>query len=63
MENKKRQFTQEFKKEAVEYSLASEKSVKEEQKTWVYLITTWTAGVLNIANAKSWHSPVMASKS
>ena len=29
MENKKRQFTQEFKKEAVEYSLSSEKSVEE----------------------------------
>lgn len=29
MDNKKRQFTQEFKKEAVEYSLASEKSVEE----------------------------------
>jgi len=29
MDNKKRQFTQEFKKEAVEYSLSSEKSVEE----------------------------------
>lgn len=29
MENKKRQFTQEFKKEAVEYSLTSERSVEE----------------------------------
>ncbi len=29
MENKKRQYTQEFKKEAVEYSLSSEKSVEE----------------------------------
>ncbi len=29
MENKKRQFTQEFKKEAVEYSLTSEKTVEE----------------------------------
>jgi len=29
MDNKKRQFTQEFKKEAVEYSLASEKSIEE----------------------------------
>jgi len=29
MENKKRQYTQEFKKEAVEYSLASEKSIEE----------------------------------
>ena len=29
MERKLRQYTQEFKKEAVEYSLASEKSVKE----------------------------------
>jgi transposase len=29
MENKKRQFTQEFKKEAVDYSLSSEKTVEE----------------------------------
>jgi len=29
MENKKRQYTQEFKKEAVEYSLASDKTVIE----------------------------------
>ena len=29
MDNKKRQFTQEFKKEAVEYSLTSEKPVEE----------------------------------
>jgi len=29
MENKKRQYTQEFKKEVVEYSLASDKTVKE----------------------------------
>ena len=29
MEGKKRQYTQEFKKEAVEYSLSSEKSVEE----------------------------------
>ena len=62
METKRRQYSEEFKKEAVVYSLTSGKSVKEVTKDWVYHATTWTAGMPSIVNEENWPSPIIVGK-